>query len=256
MSPKIRELYAFCSDTQVFNECRIRVRGKANMTLLPDYFLVEVYNPSGIDISTVKNKNSLTIKTEYGVVLCSGEVEDVYTYRSGSNDVYAISISDGQTFWEKKISKSVGPGATFSTTIRQILQGATMGSYLAKDGRFVRPQTFDGRLADFVSDIAAGVHARAFISRNVLHIVEKGKAEIVVTIEEADTITVPNTATGVCVLRTDVKGWPVGVIVEYRSKKYRLASQEINADCFEGTWETTLTLVDEDYLDEDGMDGG
>ena len=86
--------------------------------------------------------------------------------------------------------------------------------------------------------------------------VEKGRSEIIMTINETDIIDDPSFATGICIVRTGIKSWPVGAIVSFRGKNYRLASQEINADNFRGTWETKLVLVDEDYLDEDGMDGG
>ena len=226
------------------------------MTLLPDFFLVEVYNPDELDITAVERSGKLRLNTKNSAVLCSGEVEDIYIRSEGANTIYSISLSDGQSFWETKISKSVGPGVYFSATIRQIMENATMGSYLAKDVRFVRSQTFCGRQADFISDIAKGVHARAFISNNVLHVVEKGKSEIVMTINESDIIDEPSFATGICIVRTEVNSWPVGVIVSFRGKNYRLASQEINADNFRGSWETKLVLVDEDYLDKDGMDGG
>ena len=253
---ELRELTAYCEGKEVFADRRIRARGKANMTLLPDFFLVEVYNPDELDVATVERTGKLSLNTQNSAILCSGEVEDIYVRMEGANRVYAISLSDGQSFWETKVTKSVGPGVYFSATIRQILEKATMGSYLAKDARFIRSQTFCGRLADFVSDIAKGVHARAFISNNVLHVVEKGRSEIVMTVSENDIIDNPDVATGVCIVRTTVKSWPVGVIIAFRGRNYRLASQEINADNFQGTWEAKLVLVDEDYLDEDGMDGG
>ena len=252
----IRELKAYSEEKEVFQNHRIRVRGKANMTLLPDFFLVEVYNPDELDIAAVERAGTLSINAKDGAVLCSGEIEDIYIRTEGANQVYAISLSDGGSFWETKITKSVGPGVYFSATIRQILEKASMGSYLAKDERFVRPQTFCGRLADFISDIAKGVHARAFVSNNVLHVVEKGRSEIVMTIQEEDMIDEPDNATGVCIVRTEVKSWPVGAIISFRGKSYRLASQEISADNSQGKWETKLVLADEDYLDADGMDGG
>ena len=255
MTENLREVHVLCDNIQIFNGCRIRIRGRMNMTLLPDFFLVDVYNPSKSDLPVVKNFGTMTIRGKSNV-LCSGEVEDVYMHRKGSNEIYSISVSDGQTFWEAKISSSVGPGALFSATVEHILTGAKMGSFLATDARFVRPQTFNGRLADIVRDIAVGIHARAFISKNVLHVVENGRSESIVVVNSGEVIANPNSATGVTILRTEVKGWPVGMLVNYLGKNYRLVSQEINADSFEGTWETELTLVDESYLDENGMDGG
>lgn len=253
---ELRPLRAYCGDKEVFEDCRIRVRGRSNMTLLPDYFLIEVYNADATDISIIQLNRKMKFQTKNMALLCSGEVEDVYIKWEGTNKIYAISISDGQTFWEKKVIKSVGPGVSFSRTIREILSGATMGSYLARDERFVRPQTFCGRLADYIADIARGVGARAFVSNNVLHVVEKGRAEVIVSIREEDVIMDPSYASGVCIVKTPVRSWPVGVLVDFRGNRYRLVSQEVNADNSQGTWETEITLVDERYIDSDGMDGG
>lgn len=256
MLSDLRPLKAYCGTTEIFSDCRIRVRGRSNMTLLPDYFLVEVYNPGIEDITLLRANKKMKLQTNNMATLCVGEVEDIYSHLEGANTIYAISISDGQSFWETKASKSVGAGVYFSATIRQILMNASMGSYLAKDNRFVRPQTFNGRLADSIADIARSVHARAFISQNVLHVVEKGRSEILITIGDDDLVSDPQYATGIVIVRTIVHAWPVGMMVEFRGKRYRLATQEVNADNFQGLWQTESTLVDENFLDADGMDGG
>ena len=253
---ELRELSVTCSGNSVFTDCRICVRGRVNMTLLPDFFMIDVYNPSEADIGYVMDNKSITVFTEKTAVLARGDVEDVYSRRDGVNNIYSLSLSDGQAFWETKVKKTLGKGVYFSSTIRQILQNATLGSYLAADNRFLRPQTFNGRLADIVHDIAKGVNARAFISHDVLHIVEKGRSEIVITIQEDDLLEEPRFATGVCVVKTRIVSWPVGIIASFRGKYYRIATQAIDADNYFGAWQTELTLVDEEYLDKDGMDGG
>ena len=226
------------------------------MTLLPDFFLVIVYNMSDEDMSEIQNKKELKICTSDKAVLCSGEVEDIYRHTEGMNDVFEVSLSDGQTFWEKRINKPVGGGTTFKSTLYHIIEGARMGSYLADDPRFIRPQAFSGRLADAVLDIAKGVHARAFLSKNVVHVVTKGKSEIIITVSEDELIEEPNYANGVCILRTVVKAYPVGVLCEFRNKRFRLVTNAVSADNYKGDWQEEITLVDESYLDENGMDGG
>lgn len=234
----------------------MRVRGRVNMTLLPDFFIIDVYNPSESDIGYVMNNKSIVVFTQKTSVLARGDVEDVYSRREGVNNVYSLSLADGQAFWETKVTKTLGQGVYFSATIRQIIQNATLGTYLAEDGRFFRPQTFNGRLADIVHDIARGVNARAFISHDVLHIVEKGKSEIVVSIMDSDLLEEPRFASGVCVVKAKTVSWPVGIIASFRGKEYRIATQAIDADNYSGPWQTEITLVDEEFLDKDGMDGG
>ena len=252
----IRELVAVCDGERVFIDKRIQVKGRACMTLLPDFFLVVVYNMSEEDVALLRNKKVLKICTKENAVICSGEVEDIYSHYDGTNQIFEVSISDGQTFWESRINKTVGGGASFSTTLLNILEGARMGSYLADDIRFVRGQTFVGRLADAVLSIVKGVSARAFISDNVLHVVAKERSEIIVKIMEDDLVEDPNYANGVCIVKTGVKSWPVGMLHELRDKRYRLVSKTISADTFRGDWQVELILVDEDELDKDGMEGG
>ena len=253
---EFRELTAYVGDTVVFKEKRIRVRGKANMTLLPDFFLVEVYNMDDGDLALLETKKELKIIAKDMAILACGEVEDVYVKQENMNIVSVISLSDGQSFWETRIERTVGSGASFSQTIRQIIQNVHMGSYLADDPRFPRAQTLSGRLADIISGMAKGVDARAFVSDNVLHVVQKGRSEIIVRIREDDLLEEPRTANGVVILRTDVKAWPVGMLHEFREKQYRLVSQEVNADNYTGDWFTELMLADESMLDKDGMGGG
>jgi hypothetical protein len=253
---EFRELTAYVGNTEVFKEKRVRVRGKANMTLLPDFFLVEVYNMEDEDRALLETKKELKIIAKDKAVLACGEVEDIYDKQEDMNIISVISLSDGQSFWETRIDRTVGAGACFSQTIRQIIQNVQMGSYLADDPRFPRAQTFCGRLADIISGIAKGVDARAFISDNVLHVVQKGRSEIIVKITEEDLLEEPRTASGVVILRTDVKAWPVGMLHEFREKQHRLVSQEVNADNFSGPWQTELMLADESMLDKGGMGGG
>ena len=104
--------------------------------------------------------------------------------------------------------------------------------------------------------MAKGVDARAFVSDNVLHVVQKGRSEIIVKITEEDLLEDPRTASGVVILRTNVKAWPVGMLHEFREKQYRLVSQEVNADNFSGSWQTELMLADESMIDKGGMGGG
>lgn len=230
--------------------------GCASMTLLPNFSVVEIYNMSDDDYSAILSSRQLTVNSEDGTAICSGKVEDIYFEDRESNVVAIISVSDGQDFWEMRVNESIGAGAYLSGAVSHIMKAATMGTWLARDFRVIRAQTFVGRLADAISALAKSVDARAFISMNVVHVVEKGKAETVVNIPESDVIQGPNYAEGLCMLKTVVGGYPVGVFANYNGATYRIISQRFDADNFDGPWETTLFLADESLIDDGGMGGG
>ena len=254
--PEIRVLTAKAGNTDIFNGLRIRVQGRANMTLQPDLFLVEVYNPTDEDVIYARKIGSMSVFGHDGGLVCYGEIEDVYTRQDGSNDVTVFSLSDTQTFWESKTVKSIGAGIKVSAVIRSLAVGAAMGSYLADDLKIVRGMSVSGRNADVISMLAKSVNARAFVSGGVLHVVSKGRAEILAHINEDDVLEEPQYADGVCIVKTVVKGWPVGMMCMYDRKMFRIIAQEIDADNLKGLWRTNVFLISEDALDADGMGGG
>ena len=226
------------------------------MTLLPDFFLVDIYNLTGTDAYSLKNNKTLTVIGRDGGMLCTGEVDDIYTHLSDTNTITTVSVIDGKSFWESKINKSFGGGTTVETTLRNIISGASMGAFIASDVRMIRGQTYNGRLAECVSELAKSVHGRAYITNGTVYVTTKGRSAETVRLSEDDVIVQDDTATGVRMIKTQVKGFPIGSLIELDGRKYRLVSQKFDADNFEGPWDTYLILVDEQQISPGGMEGG
>lgn len=235
---------------------RMWVRGSGNMSLLPDFYMIDIYNLSDDDLSAVREAKTITAYGADNSMICYGEIDDIFTRLEGVNTVTSIAITDGKSFWSAKVNQTVGGGAGFRDALNVIMTGAAVGPWMASETRLPRGQTFSGRLADSVSMLAKSANARAFLTKNVVYVVERGRASDIITIEDSDITGETSYADGVVMLRTKVKGYPIGVIASRNGKKYRLVSQKISADNFKGDWRSDVLLVDEDQVDVFGMEGG
>ena len=244
----LRILRVYADSVQIAIESRVRVQGRSNMTLLPDFFAIDVYNMPDEDLGKVRSSNILFVNGLDNSTICYGQIEDIFVRPSESNVVTTISISDGNDFWNAQIRKTIGRGAGVRESISAILKGAVLGSYLAENPRLIRGQTISGKQPEIIRSYAQSLNARAFLSHGVLHIVEKGKAENTVIIPESELIEEPSIANGVCILQLKVKGYAVGSMAIVRGKQYRIAAQSVDADNFSGMWRTELILVNEDML--------
>jgi len=243
-------------DTQIAENERVRVQGSKNMTLLPDFFIVDIYNVSDEDYSSIVDNKTLSVFGSDGGLLCTGEIDDIYKRQEGANMISTLAVVDGKSFWQTSISETVGAGSSVKTTYQHILKNASVGSFTASDVRLVRGQTFSGRLAECVSELARSVHGRAYITNGAVYITSNGNASEVVALNDDDIVLDQDTATGTRMIKTVVKGYPVGALVETGGSKYRLASQKFDADNFEGAWNSYLVLVNEEMLSGGGMEGG
>ena len=253
---EFRPLVIKAGGTEIGVDQRVRVQGSKNMTLLSDFFIFQIYNIASTDLSVINDNKMMYAYGLDGSLICSGEIDDVYTKTDGTNSLTEISVIDGKSFWETKVSKSFGGGSYISTTFRNLIQNASVGSFTADDLRMIRGQSYDGRLAENVSELAKSVHARAFITNNTVFIAAKGRAAEVITIGSDEIIDDQNNSVGLRVIKTVMKGYPVGALVNVDDKQYRLVSQKISADNYKGSWDSILVLVDEKELPVNGMEGG
>ena len=226
------------------------------MTLLPDFFLIDIYNLSDEDASAIRDADYIEVYAAENTMICYGELDDIYTRLEGVNTVTSLAITDGKSFWSANVNRTVGGGAGFREALATIMKGANLGPWMAQETRLPRGQTFRGRLADNVSMMAKSANARAFLTKNVVYVVEKGRAADIITIDSADVIGETSYADGVIMLRTRVKGYPIGVIAQWNNARYRLASQKISADNYSEDWRSDVLLVDEEKVDVFGMEGG
>ena len=229
---------------EIATDNRIRVQGRANMTLLPDFFLVDIYNLSNEDATVLVMGKLLYVYGEGKTLICCGEIEGIYEHEEGANDIITVSVSDGGQFWESKVAITIGSGAYVKDTIKTILKGVRFGDFLCNDFRMFRGQTFSGRIADVIHDMAVSINARAFVTGEVLNIIGKDNEENAIVINDDDVIAVPRQVDDVCILKTYVSGYSVGNIVNYQGVKYRVIVIAIDADNFEGEWSEEITLIE------------
>ena len=248
-----RPLRIFADGTEIAKENRIRVQGRSNMTLLPDFYLASIYNLSEEDITILNFAKKINITAEGNSLICCGEIESVYAHEEGTNEIHDVSISDGMTFWNASVDTSVGKGSWVKDSVRMILSGVEFGSFLCDDVRMPRGQVFSGRLADCVSTMARSLGARAFITKGVLSFIASGRSVNTRTLREDDLILNPKIINGGMIVKTKVGGYSVGEVIEYGNAKYRVVSQGISLDNFSGDWNTEMILINEKTV---GMEGG
>lgn len=226
------------------------------MTLLPDLFLIDIYNISDEERASISMAETMSAEDGAGACLCYGEIEDIYSHPEETNQITTVVLVDGKKFWSQKIFRTIGGGSGVRETLTEILDPGVMGYFAAENTRLFRGQTFSGKLPEAVSMLAKSVNARAFFTHGAVFVTQKGSAENVLTITESEVLEDPSYAEGVVILKVEVHGYTVGTIVNFNGHPYRLASQTINADNQKGPWDTELTLVDEDSLSTYGLEGG
>ena len=243
-------------DTEVAKDLRKWLRGKTVMSLMPDYYLLDISGMSDSDLEIVKSSRKISVAGEDDSILCVGKVDEIYQYQNDMNEITTISIADGKDFWMSIANASLGKGATVRNTIVTCLGGFPLASYVADNAQLLRGQTYLDRLPDVVSTLARSVHARAYFTHGQVNVVKSGSASAVLNIPDKEILENPGFSNGVCTLKTKVKGYPIGLLVtiEKKHKKYRLVSQAFNADSWEGDWVSELMLIDEDIVTD--MEGG
>ena len=251
-----RPLLAYADNQRIAVDNRIRVQGRSNMTLLPDFFLVDIYNLSGEDEVYIRKAKKVWVCDENGMTLCSGSIEGFYRHEDGSNDVLSVSVSDGVDFWNGRVNVTVGSGAYVRDAIKTILSGAEFGLFHCDDFRMMRGQTFSGRIADIIHIMAITVGARAYITGGVLNVVGKETVPNVKKIYDDDIIIDPQIIEHGMILKTKVRGYSVGNVVEYNRVMYRIIVQTVNVDNLMGEWSTEMTLIENEEFLRGGMEGG
>ena len=253
-----RPMSVYVDDELIGENCRKRLQGKATINLLPDFHLLDINGLNEKDTAKLKNATMIKVVGEDDSVLCSGEIEDLYVHYSETNEISTVCISDGKQFWDKAANMTLAKGLSVRTTIMSVLGDIPLGSFLADDKRFTRGQTMVGRVPYIVSTLAKSLGARAYYTQSQVHVVSIGKASSVLDLNEKEIISETAIATGVYAVKTKVKGYPVGLMTRLGEDKrqFRLASQSINADNWDGVWDSELLLIDESFMSADGLGGG
>lgn len=249
-----RPMKVYADNDEVAKKLRKRLIGKTVMSLMPDFYTLEISGLLDEDMQYLKFCKEIKVVGEDNSILALGKIQEIYQRQEGMSEVTTVSFADGMDFWTTITNQSIGKGATVRNSIATVLGSFPLASYMADDDRFFRGQAYLGRLPDVVSAMAKSVHARAYFTQSQVHVVKKGAASSVLFIPDKEIIDLPGFTNGMCIIKTKVKGYPVGlmVVMEGQEKKYRLLSQALRADCWEGDWISELALVDEDEIDNMG----
>ena len=258
MPNEFRPIWVYADDNEIAHEMRVRVKGRSNLTLLPDFFVVDLYNIISQDVAILKRAKMLMVRADDGAIVCNGEIEGIYVHEEGANTVTTVSVSDGQSFWGTSIDMSIGAGARMLDAVRTAISGIIApGGFYCDDIRLTRGQTISGRVADFVSTAARSLGARAYVTNNVLSIVSKGRGANMFTLYESDVIgSTEELGDAVLIVQIRTKSYTVGDIVNYQNKQRRIIARSINLDNLEGDWNVEITLADESAFSVKEMEGG
>ena len=249
-----RPMAVYADNVEVAKDLRKYLRGKTTMSLLPDFYILDISGMSDEDYQYVKFCTIIKVVGEDKSILCLGKIRNIYRQQNDMNELTTISIADGMDFYNSLANASIGRGASIRNTLISVLGGFPLASYLADDARLTRGQVYLDRLPDVVSMLARSVRARAFFTQSQVHVVKHKATSSVLFIPDKEIIENPGLTNGVCVVKTKVKGYPVGLMtqLEGSEKQYRLVMQSLDADCWVGEWNSELTLIDEDAVDDMG----
>ena len=254
----LRPMKIYAGEEQIGEKCRKYLRGKTTMSLLPDFYLLDIHGLPDSELTALRYTDKLRVVGENDSVICSGKVEDIYIHYTDTNEIVTVSIADGTELWDKNVSLSVAKGASVLTTMSKVLGNVPVASFLAEDKRFLRGQAMVGKAPELVSVLARSVDARAFYTQSQVHVVSSGRTSSILEVTEKEILSETAIATGVYAVKTKVKGYPIGLIamIEGDNRRMRLVSQSIDGDSWEGVWYSELLFIDEDIFGASGMGGG
>lgn len=257
MLSEYRPIWVYADENEIATDLRVRVKGRSNLTLLPDFYTVEIYNISATDESYLRNARTITVKVDRESIVCTGIIEGIYTHEERANTVTTVSVSDGGDFWQKTVNISIGKGASVFDVIRTIVDGsATIGVFLCEDIRMPRGQVCSGRVAEIVETFARSLHARAYITENVLNLVSKGSVTNTFNLNAEDTIGSLDTMDGVYVLKIKGRSFSVGDYIGYQGKNMRIIARAVSLDSQEGDWDIEISMVEDSMFTIEEMEGG
>ena len=254
----LRPLTVYADDEIIGKNCRKRLKGKTTMSLLPDFYLLDINGLPDTEMAALRYASRVKVVGEDDSIVCTGIVEDIYVHYSDTNEITTVSISDGTSLWDQACNVSIAKGAGVQTTMQTILGSIPIASFMANDTRFLRGQALVGKTAEIISALARSIGARAFFTQSQVHVVSNGKTSSILQLTEEEVISETALATGIYAVKTKVKGYPVGLLTTLANdeRQLRLVSQSIDADSWEGVWTSELLMVDEATFGTDGMEGG
>ena len=256
MTNESRPLILEAGGVQIADGARIRVRGSAAMNLMPNCYFVDVYGLTGYDMAEMTRKVQISVYGEYNGLLLTGELEDIYAHSEALARITTLVVSDGMSFWQTPVSRTLKAGATVSQTARALLKDVVPMGYNAKDFKILRGQTYTGRLADQIAMLAKSVDARVYFLNGSVQFTGKNRTTDITELPEDEIVNRPGEADGVLSVETIAKGYSVGRGYSVYGRPYRLIRQTYDLDNWQGAWKSELFFLDESVITEAEMGGG
>ena len=229
---------------------RARLSGRDALGLLPQMFMLRLWNLGESDYLLLSRAKRVTVKHEDSA-LASGRITDVTRQMAADGMVTQVVFSPAIALWEAPVSLSVEAGVSVSETVRRILAASGTGiqllTWTGADPVRSRGQAFFGRAAECVSAALSAASAGGYLTENGLGIVPASGLPVTLTLTEKDLIDEPSFAAGnLMILRTTVTGWPLGkrIAVEWKEKRAEgiVLERSVDADNQEGGWESELLV--------------
>jgi len=253
---ELRELSLFADGVRIAEGCRMRLRGRATMSLRPDLWELTVHLLPEDAAGRIHDAKVLDVKGQEESLLVRGQVEEIYTHTDNNKDMTTIVISDGMDFWMSSVSLSLRAGNSIQKTIRTLVEQCSrpvpIVAIRADDATLFRGQAFHGRTAVYISELAKSMQSRAYFTRGGLFIFQKGRSTDTITFGSQDIMNRVAQAEGAYIVQiVGMRGFPVGQTIKLpdSAASYRLLCQTIDADSMKGLWKTELILVDETQID-------
>ena len=250
MPESFRSLDVAADGRPVLSFRRARLTGRDALGLLPQLFLLSLWNLSESDFLLLSRAKSVSVR-HGGSLLAFGRVTDASRRATAEGAVTFVAFSPSIDLWEAPVSLSVAGNTSASSTVAAIVLSSGTGIQLlgwaGPDPVFSRGQAFFGRAAECVNEVLSAASARAYLTENGLGVVPAEGLPVSMELSEEDLIDRPAQASGnLVILRTAVTGWPLGKQIAVRWQDLRLTglviARSIDADNMQGSWEAELLL--------------
>ena len=250
MPELIRTLTVGADGQDILSFNRAHLSGRDALGLLPQMFMLCLWNLSESDYLMLSRAKKVTVRRENSV-LAFGTVTDAHQEMTPDGLVTRVVFSSAIDLWEAGISLSLPAGASVSETVRALLEASGTGlsllAWMGEDPVFSRGQAFFGRAAECISSVLSAVHARGYLTENGLGIVPDLPMPVSMVLSSSDLIDTPSFAAGgLMILRTSVTGWPLGkrVRVQWDRKAVEgiIIERGVDADNVQGKWEAELLI--------------
>ena len=252
-----RPLRVFVGNEEIAKDNRIVTKGRSSMTLLPDFYTVDMYNITDTDTAKLARAKTMYIYVgEELTLICTGTIEGIYSHEEGGNEVTSVSLSDGIEMWTAKTNIAIGRGSSVKDAMKRITAGFKLAPYFSGNARFPRGQAFSGGIIDPINILSKSVNARAFITNGTLYVIDKGQIINHFVLREDDLVIEPRYVGNVCIVKTLVSGYTSGAVVDFNNIQYRIIARAISVDNMEGDWDTEMVLFNESKITKEEMGGG